>query len=98
MANLSSSCVMVSCPGALPLLGSNLTMLMSSFGTTSATSWWLSSLSWIPSLFDSNGVNMYRLASTNWFIEIVTLDPKVCYKLCQAYTFSLVQFQARLKA
>ena len=37
-ANLSSSCVMMSCPEALPCLRSNLTMLMSSFGSTSATS------------------------------------------------------------
>ena len=32
-ANLSRSCVMVLCPGALSFLRSNLTMLMSSFGS-----------------------------------------------------------------
>ena len=61
---------MVSCPVTLPFLGSNLTMVMSSFGSTSAASGWLSSLSWIPSLVDSNGADMYGLASTNWLISL----------------------------
>ena len=49
-------------------------MLMSSFESTSATSGWLPSLSWITSLVESSGVNMYGLASTNWltFLRFVT--------------------------
>ena len=70
IANLSSSCVMVSCPGAIPFLRSILIMVMSSAGSTSATSGWLSSLSWIPSLVESSDVNMYGLASTNWLISL----------------------------
>ena len=78
MANLSSSCVMgLSCPGALPFLRSNLTMLMSSFWSTSATSGWLSSLSWILSLVESSGVNMYVLASTNWLISLRFVSSKL---------------------
>ena len=56
---------------------SNLTMVMSSFGSTSATSGWLSSLSWIPSLIESSGLNMYGLASTNWLISLRFMSSKL---------------------
>ena len=72
---------MVSCLGALPFLGSNLTMLMSSFGSTSATSGWLSSLSWVPSLVESSGVNMYGLASTNWLISLRFVSSKLLHSI-----------------
>ena len=76
---------MVSCPGALSFLRSNLTMLMSSFGSTSATSGWLSSLSWIPSLVESSGVNMYGLASTNWLISLRFVSSKLLHSIPSAF-------------
>ena len=81
IANLSSSCVMVSYPGALSFLGSNLTILMCSFGLTLATSRWLSSLSWKPSLVDSSGVNMYGLASTNWLMSLRFVSLKLLHSI-----------------
>ena len=68
---------MVPCSGALPFLRSNLTMLLSSFGSTSATSGWLASLSWIPQLVESSGVNMYGLASTNLLIYLRFVSSKL---------------------
>ena len=67
---------MVSSPGALPFLRSNLTMVMSSFGPTSAAKGWISSLSWILSLVESSGVNMYGLASTNCLISLRFVSSK----------------------
>ena len=72
---------MVSCPGAFPFLRSNLTMLMSSFGSTSATNGWLSSLSWVPSLVESSGVNMYGLASANWLISLRFVSSKLLHSI-----------------
>ena len=72
---------MVSYPGDLSFLGSNLTILMSCFGSTLATSGWLSSLSWIPSLVDSSGVNMYGLASTNWLMSLRFVSLKLLHPI-----------------
>ena len=54
-------------------------MVMSSFGSTSATSEWLSSLSWISSLVESSGANMYGLSSTNWFISLRFVSSKLLH-------------------
>ena len=85
---------MVSCPGALPFLKSNLTMLMSSFGSTSATRGWLSSLSWIPSLVESSGVNMYGLASTNWLISLSFVSSKLLHSIPKCLSTDLAKSSA----
>ena len=72
---------MMSCPGALPFLGSNLTMVMSSFGSTTATSRWLSSLSSLPSLVESSGVYIYGLAYTNWLISLRFVSSKLLHSI-----------------
>ena len=61
---------MVSCPGALPFLRSNLTMLMSSFGSTSAVT-----------LIESSGMNMYGLASTNGLISLRFVSWKLLHSI-----------------
>ena len=61
---------MVACTEALPFLRSNLTMEMSSWGSTSTTSRWSTSLLWLPSLIESRGVKMHGFTSTNWLISL----------------------------
>ena len=72
---------MMSCPEALSFFRSNLTMLTSSFGSTSATSGWSLSLSWTPSLVESSGVNMYGLASINWLISVRFVSSKLLHSI-----------------
>ena len=50
-------------------------------------------------IYDSKILNLWTTKPCFEIIHgfLVSVFDKVCYKLCQAYTFSLVQFQARLK-
>ena len=47
---------------------------------------WLSSLSWIPSLIESSGVNMYGLASTNWLISLRFVPSKLLHSIPKCFS------------